>query len=226
MGSEAADAVPVPPNEMLDLENTINTFNEMIRDLRHAAPQEAEGEWRKADKDRLTRLLQGQRDVPEAAATVLLELAPLVSAQYGVFYSMTTRADGEEILQLEAAYGHEERRDLSTVRIGQGLVGRCAKEKKRILLTGVLSTGTRINSHPSALDPPNVIALPVLFEGSVRAVIKLSSWSPFSVTHQTFLDHLPESIGQVLNAIEANLDRERIAITRRASWRSIRPRRG
>ena len=46
--------------------------------------------------------------------------------------------------------------------------------------------------------------LPVLFEGSVRAVIELASFSPFSLTHQAFLDQITESIGLVLNTIEAN----------------------
>ena len=51
----------------------------------------------------------------------------------------------------------------------------------------------------------NIIVLPVLFEGSVRAVIELASFTPFSVTHQAFLDKLPESIGLVLNTIEADM---------------------
>ena len=46
--------------------------------------------------------------------------------------------------------------------------------------------------------------LPILFEGSVRAVVELASFSHFSPTHQAFLDQLTESIGLVLNTIEAN----------------------
>lgn len=46
--------------------------------------------------------------------------------------------------------------------------------------------------------------MPVLFEGSVRAVFELASFSPFSPTHHAFLDQLTESIGLVLNTIEAD----------------------
>ena len=46
--------------------------------------------------------------------------------------------------------------------------------------------------------------LPVLFEGHVKAVLELSSFEQFSPTHQAFLDQLVESIGIVLNTIEAN----------------------
>ncbi len=38
----------------------------------------------------------------------------------------------------------------------------------------------------------------------MRAVVELASFSPFSATHQAFLDQLTESIGLVLNTIEAN----------------------
>ena len=121
---------------------------------------------------------------------ILSELAPLVSAQHGVFYSMTDPADGgEPVLELQAGYGYEERKHLSTsFRLGEGLVGQCAKEKKRILLTDVPGDYVRINSGLGASTPLNIIVLPVLFEGSVRAVIELASFSPFSVTHQAFLD--------------------------------------
>ena len=62
----------------------------------------------------------------------------------------------------------------------------------------------RINSGLGVATPLNIIVLPVLFEGSVRAVVELASFSPFSETHKAFLDQLPESIGLVLNTIEAN----------------------
>ena len=62
----------------------------------------------------------------------------------------------------------------------------------------------RINSGLGDARPLNIIVLPILFEGSVRAVVELASFSVFSATHQSFLDQLTESIGIVLNTIEAN----------------------
>jgi signal transduction histidine kinase/HAMP domain-containing protein/ActR/RegA family two-component response regulator len=181
-------------------------LNEMIRNLDATTRQNIEQDWLKTNRERFTRMLQGQRDLATVSNMILSELAPLVSAQHGVFYSMTTRTDGgEAVLELQAGYGYEERKRLSTTfRLGDGLVGQCAKEKKRILLTEVPGDYVRINSGLGSSPPLNIIVLPVLFEGSVRAVVELASLSPFSVTHQTFLDQLTESIGLVLNTIEAN----------------------
>ncbi len=181
-------------------------LNEMIRNLRETTRQNIEQDWLKTNRERFTRMLQGQRDLAAASSMILSELAPLVSAQHGVFYSMITPPHGgEPVLQLQAGYGFEERRHLSSeFRLGEGLVGQCAKEKKRILLTEVPGDYVRINSGLGASPPLNIILLPVLFEGSVRAVVELASFSSFSAIHQAFLDQLPESIGLILSTIEAN----------------------
>ena len=181
-------------------------LNEMIRNLRETTRQNIEQDWLKTNLERFTRMLQGQSDLAAVSNTILSELAPLVSAQHGVFYSMATSTDdAEPVLQFQAGYGIEQRKHLSTsVRLGEGLVGQCAKEQKRILLTEVPGDYVLISSGLGSATPCNIIVLPVLFEGSVRAVIELASFSPFSVTHQAFLDQLVESIGIVLNTIEAN----------------------
>ena len=183
-----------------------DTLNAMIRNLGETTRQNVEQDWLKTNRERFTRMLQGQRDLSAASDTILSELAPLVSAQHAVFYTMTNSVDGEPpVLEMQATYGYEERKSSSTTfALGQGLVGQCAKEKKRILLTEVPGDYVRVNSGLGAAAPLNIIVLPVLFEGTVRAVIELASFSRFSPTHQTFLDQLTESIGLVLNTIGTN----------------------
>ena len=183
-----------------------DNLNEMIRNLRETTRQNVEQDWLKTNRERFITMLQGQRDLTAVSSMILSELAELVSAQHGVFYSMTRPSDGSEpVLELQAGYGYEERKHLSTsFRLGDGLVGQCAKEKKRILLTEVPSDYVRITSGLGSSTPLNIIVLPVLFEGSVRAVVELASFSAFSVSHQVFLDGITESIGLVLHTIETD----------------------
>ena len=184
-----------------------DTLNEMIRNLRETTRQNVEQDWLKTNRERFTRMLQGQDDLTEVSSMILSELATLVSAQHGVFYTMTSPSahGAERVLELQAGYGYDERKHLSTsFRLGEGLVGQCAKEKKRILLTDVPEDYVRINSGLGEAVPLNIIVLPVLFEGSVRAVVELASFSRFSATHQAFLDSITESVGIVLNTIEAS----------------------
>ena len=67
-----------------------DTLNEMIRNLRETTRENIEQDWLKTNRERFTRMLQGQRDLAEVSSMILSELAPLVSAQHGVFYSMTS----------------------------------------------------------------------------------------------------------------------------------------
>jgi signal transduction histidine kinase/HAMP domain-containing protein/ActR/RegA family two-component response regulator len=181
-------------------------LNEMIRNLRETTRQNTEQDWLKTNLERFSRMLQGQRDLATVSSMILSELAPLVSAQHGVFYTLASLGDGgEPVLLYQAGYGYKERKHLANhFRLGEGLVGQCAKEKERILLTDVPGDYVKINSGLGDAAPMNIIVLPILFEGSVRAVVELASFSRFSVTHQAFLDQLTESIGLVLNTIEAN----------------------
>src|SRR6476620_6823306 len=98
-----------------------DTLNEMIRNLRETTRENIEQDWLKTNRERFNRMLQGERDLAAVSSMILSELAPLVSAQHGVFYSMTSPTDGTDpVLQLQAGYGYEERRHLSTsYRIGQ-----------------------------------------------------------------------------------------------------------
>jgi CheY-like chemotaxis protein/HAMP domain-containing protein len=184
-----------------------DTVNEMIRNLRETTRQNVEQDWLKTNRERFTVMLQGHRDLATVSSLILSELATLVSSQHAVFYSLIAPADGgEPTLELQAGYGYEERRNLSTsFRLGEGLVGQCAKEKKRILLTDVPPDYVRINSGLGEASPLSIIALPVIFEGAVLAVIELASFSTFSVTHQAFLDQITENIGRVLSTIEAGM---------------------
>src|ERR1700710_2507476 len=181
-------------------------LNEMIRNLRETTRQNTEQDWLKTNLERFTRMLQGQRDLATVSSMILSELAPLVSAQHGVFYTLASIDDGgEPVLRYQAGYGYKERKHLANhFRLGEGLVGQCAKEKERILLTDVPGDYVRINSGLGESPPINISVLPILFEGSVRAVVELASFSRFSETHQAFLDQLTETIGLVLNTIEAN----------------------
>jgi CheY-like chemotaxis protein/signal transduction histidine kinase len=176
----------------------------MIRNLKDTTLRNDEQDWLKTNLAKFTRMLQGQKDLLTVGRLILSELAPVVSAQQGVFYMMDTAAEEPE-LQLLASYAYRERKGVNNrFKLGEGLVGQAALEKERILLTTVPGDYVQISSGLGEAAPMNIVVLPILFEGQVKAVMELSSLDRFNTTHQAFLDQLTESIGIVLNTIEAN----------------------
>src|SRR5947207_3090822 len=115
----------------------------------------------------------------------------------------------EPTLKLLASYAYKERKNIDNkFKLGEGIVGQCALEKEKILLANVPNDYIRIASGLGEAPPLNIIVMPVVFEGQVKAVLELASFDRFNPTHETFLDQLTESIGIVLNTIEANMRTE------------------
>ncbi|MET0964446.1 MAG: ATP-binding protein, partial [Noviherbaspirillum sp.] len=181
-----------------------DNINEMIRNLKETTQKNAQQDWLKTNLTRFTRLLQGQRDLAASSALILSELAPLVSAHHGVFYLMDEQGR-EPALRMIAGYGCRAQDGAApSFGLGEGLVGQCALEKSRIWLNHVPRDYVRISSGLGAASPANIVVLPILFEQRVKAVIEIASLERFTDTHLSFLDQLMESIGVVLNTIEAN----------------------
>jgi HAMP domain-containing protein/CheY-like chemotaxis protein/signal transduction histidine kinase len=194
--------------EVAELKDNVN---EMIRNLRETTRQNAEQDWLKTNLAKFTRLLQGQRDLSAVSKMVLSELAPLINAQQGMFYMMDDSQPKEPKLRLLSAYAYRKTKNsIKEWHLGEGLVGQCAYEKKRILLTEVPEEYISITSGLGAAAPLNIIVLPILFENKVKAVVEMASFTLYSPIHQTFLDQLGESIGIVLNTIEANMRTEEL----------------
>jgi HAMP domain-containing protein/CheY-like chemotaxis protein/signal transduction histidine kinase len=190
--------------EVAELKDNINT---MIDNLRLTTDRNTEQDWLKTNLAKFTNMLQGQRDLATVGRLLLSELTPLVNAQQGVIYQV----ESEELhtLRLLSAYaddgvnGHPQR-----LRIGEGLIGQCAADKRRMLITDMPKRTVLIGSALFKVVPSNIIVLPVLFENQVKAVIELASVTQFTALQTMFLEQLTASIGIVLNSIEATMQTE------------------
>jgi signal transduction histidine kinase/CheY-like chemotaxis protein/HAMP domain-containing protein len=185
-----------------------DNINEMIRNLKDTTLKNSEQDWLKTNLAKFSRMLQGQKDLLTVGRLILSELAPVVSAQHAVFYILDASKEPAQLLLL-ASYAYKGQSAVgSHLGLGEGLVGQCALEKQKILLSNVPPNYVRISSGLGDAAPQNIIVLPVIFEGQVKGVIELASLERFNPTHQAFLDQLTESIGIVLNTIVANMRTE------------------
>ena len=190
--------------EVAELKDNINT---MINNLRGTTERNTEQDWLKTNLARFTGMLQGQRDLTTVGRMMLSELVPLVNAQQGVIYQMESEEEaGMVLLSAFASDGPDGH--LKRLNLGEGLIGQCAAEKRRMLINDLPPNTIPIRSGLFEAVPRNVIVLPVLFEDSVKAVIELASLGTFTASHLAFLEQLTASIGIVLNSIEATMQTE------------------
>jgi signal transduction histidine kinase/HAMP domain-containing protein/DNA-binding response OmpR family regulator len=184
-----------------------DNINEMIRNLRETTRINTEQDWLKTNLAKFSRMLQGQKDLNTVGRLILSELAPVVDAQQAVFYVLDSSKETPQ-LSLLASYADRGQGIGRTLRLGEGLVGQCALEKQKIRITSAPPEYVRISSGLGEAPPRGIIVLPVIFEGQVKGVLELASFDTFNPTQQAFLDQLTESIGIVLNTIEANMRTE------------------
>ncbi|MFL5401360.1 MAG: response regulator, partial [Gemmatimonadales bacterium] len=193
--------------EVAELKDNIN---EMIRNLRDTTRKNMEQDWLKTNLAKFSRMLQGQRDLAAVSQLILSDLAPLVTAHHGVVYVVESGGD-QTRLKLLASYAYKDRKHVSSeFRLGEGLVGQCAVERQMLLINQVPGDYIQISSGLGEAPPRNIVVLPVLFEGEVKAVLELATFDQFDEIRLTFLEQLAESIGIVLNTIEANMRTEEL----------------
>jgi HAMP domain-containing protein/CheY-like chemotaxis protein/signal transduction histidine kinase len=190
--------------EVAELKDNINT---MIDNLRLTTDRNTEQDWLKTNLAKFTNMLQGQRDLTTVGRLLLSELTPLVNAHQGVIYQMHSDEEQRE-LKLLAAYADDSTNGHAhALRLGEGLIGQCALDKRRMLIA-TPTEATPISSALLKVPPRNLFVLPVLFENQVKAVIELASIHEFTALQTMFLEQLTTSIGIVLNSIEATMQTE------------------
>jgi HAMP domain-containing protein/signal transduction histidine kinase/CheY-like chemotaxis protein len=196
-----------------EVEALKDTINQMIANLKETTLHNQQQNWLKSNLAKFNQMLQGQRDLNSVTTKILSELAQVVSAHAGAVYILH-QSESIPVKKLKRyasyAYPTGSINIPEEFLIGEGLIGQCALEKEKIILSNVPSNFIKIQSGLGISENINVIILPVLFENNVKAVIELASFNSFSETHIDFLGQLTESIGIVLNTIETNTRTEEL----------------
>src|SRR5262249_47477222 len=148
-----------------------DNINEMIRNLKDTTHKNTEQDWLKTNLAKFSRMLQGQRDMTTVGRMILSELAPVVGAQQGVMYVLESTSEAPN-LTLLAGYADQGQASVGKrLSLGEGLVGQCALDKQKVLLSNTPQDYLRISSALGSAVPQSIIVLPIVFEGAVKGVV-------------------------------------------------------
>ena len=166
--------------------------------------------WLKNGLADLNDKMRGDLDVVTLSQNIITYLVPLLNAQVGAIYlrQEKTSSPNSEVIMLKmvASYAYTKRKNLSNeYKIGEGLVGQTALEKKSIVITNVPDDYIRINSGLGEGSPRNILVTPFLYEGEVEGVLELGSFHQFKDMHMEFLTQVVENIAISLNSAQAQV---------------------
>lgn len=174
-------------------------INTNLRALRKAEKESSEKNQLLTGNSELNDKIRGEKEVKELAQEVIIQIAAFLKAQIGAIY---LKENGS--LDLVGSYAFQYRKDnANTFKLGQGLVGQSALEKKPILFSEVPNDYVRINSGLGNTTPKNIIVFPFLSNGDVKGVIEVGSAHQFSGLDMQFLNMIADNVAIAFNVAQS-----------------------
>lgn len=180
-------------------------FAGMARSLRHHREQEALRNWFKNGQNELNTILRGDKSTAELTDQALAFLAEYLGAAVGVFYLFD---ENEAALKIAAGYACPPGKDMNgRIALGEGLAGQAALEKRIITLNEAPPDYLRISSGLGGAEPAHIVALPLLYNGTLVGLLEIGSFSTFSEDDLAFLQQIMEALAI---ALSVNKSRQRV----------------
>ncbi len=178
---------------MNDMQRALDAaFGKMTAALRDNRVALQARDWLKTGLNELGDLMRGERDTADMADRVLAYLAHRIGAQAGAFY-LYQEDQGE--LALCASFALTRRKQLGErCRLGQGLVGQAAYERKVICLASLPDDYFPIVSGLGTAMPRHVMAVPLLHADALVGVLELGAFRDFSELELEFIERARDSI--------------------------------
>jgi signal transduction histidine kinase/HAMP domain-containing protein len=170
-----------------------DALNRMSRQLLQATQRNSEENWLNTNLAKCIRLLQARGDLASISRGMLCELSGLLQAHGAYFYARSAGAAGLELQLLSTHDAELVGEQGAVMRVRERLVEECCQHKRRVLETA---------AGPDGLM--HWVTLPVLFEGEIHAIVQLATPKPLGAGQLALVDQLAESIGILINMMEAN----------------------
>jgi two-component system, sensor histidine kinase and response regulator len=171
--------------------------------LKKGAVAMDEQRWVKANVSRVTGALQGAASLAEFGQRLLSDLVPMLGGGVAGFYVF---GDDPSELRRVATYGLTDVSDIPTViRLGEGLVGQCAHERRTLALANLPPDYLRIASGLGHAAPVQATAMPSMSGNMLLGVFELASFQPLIARERALLDELLPVVAMSLEVLQRNL---------------------
>jgi methyl-accepting chemotaxis protein len=189
---------------MKTLAETTNEAVTTTATLHQLTQQNAQQDWIKTGQMQLSEKMTGNQTVVELAQQTITFLTHYLNAQMGLFYLFEPQP--KPVLKLIASYAFNQRKKLSQqFEIGQGITGQAALEQQMIILEQVPPNYFHIHSGIGEALPQMIIAIPFLFEGTLKGVIEIAALQTFNQTQQKFLHRVMPTIAFAINMAQVRV---------------------
>ena len=191
----------------------VNTRDE-IRDLGEATNELLTSlemkNWIQTKVAEVATMSQGINDLTTLGDSFLSKVAPMVNASYGVFYIRKGNDKQQTLVNIASYAGLDENVGKYEFKMGEGLIGQCAVEKRIFLLNGAQDHPAIITTAFGQIVPQSILIVPIEYENKVEAVVEFASLEPFSSQHLKLLEEIEVDFGIAVNNVSGRMEVERL----------------
>ena len=179
-------------NEIGELSRSFQTMTERLR--RVSVDNESHS-WHQEGVAQLNMAVRGEQCMNELCRNIITALCRYMNIPMAVMYVLKDNSR----LNMMGSFSLSMRRAVnSSFSLGEGLSGQAAIEQKVITLMAPDDYFV-VESGLGSSKPNRVVAMPVVYEREVCAVLELALFEELSEQHQEFMDAAMESIAIAIN---------------------------
>ena len=184
-------------NGPLEIEVLGKALTEMRDELLRKQEANSLYEWNTKGENKLYETVRGEKDLVSLSNEVITCLCEYLNCQSGTLYLVD---EGGSRLDIHGTYCLDSSRLIRSYKIGEGLIGQVARNRKSILLDELQDDHLKVNSALLDLKPRHVYVIPFEFDGHTIGVLELGSLDPLEGKVRAFLDAISEDLGITFNS--------------------------
>ncbi|MBF0277456.1 MAG: response regulator [SAR324 cluster bacterium] len=193
-GNYKADLKARGPDDELSL-----AINKMTLELFNTEEENRNRVWIKTGQTEMAKVIQGEQELASLAEGILRFLVGYLEIQVGAVFIPSE----QDHLRLSASYANDQYLSQhQMIKVGEGLVGQAALDKKNIFLSELQSKNHQLTiAHGTGvITPAEIIIIPIVFESNVVAVLEIGRTTAFMPQEREFFEVLKDSIASAINS--------------------------
>lgn len=173
-------------------------------------------EWLQLNIAEIVTKYQGISAITKLAETFLSEIAQKTQSSLGAFYVRETTDNNIQFVKKAAFADTRDDVGIESFKLGQGLIGQCALEKKILIYNDIPEEFRLIGTGLGEVPPKSIFIVPIIFENEVIAVVELATMTGFNELQQQLVKQVIETFGLTINSVLGRMEIVRLLNESRA----------
>lgn len=181
--------------------NLALSLNTMAESLMHSFNAIKEEEWLQTGTAQLNSKIIGTENLDELLNAILNHIIEYTEASVGAFYLFNNK----DLLKLAASYAIDNIDTEKEIPLGQAIVGQAAKNGIPLSFSNTASSTLATAYAGGKIHPTHIIAIPLFFEGNLKAVIELGSMKAFMPKELEFIENIATTVATSINTAQSKI---------------------